>query len=144
MTVSNKSKIYFFFEKETRLENRGKLKRFLSSVFKEEGRDLGSLNFIFCSDDHLRAINRDYLRHDYYTDIITFELSPKERPVEGEVYISVDRVNENARLFGVSRKKELHRVILHGVLHLCGYGDKRKTEKKEMTAKEDHYLAAYL
>ena len=144
MTASRKSKIYFFFEKGTKLENRAKLKKFMEGIFRREGRELKSLNIIFCSDDYLRSINRDYLKHDYYTDIVTFELSEAKEPIEGEIYISVDRVIENALLFRVPRIKELHRVIIHGVLHLCGYKDKTMAKKNHMTALEDLYLKSYL
>ena len=143
MTGSRKSKIYFFFEKETRVENRSKLKKFLESIFKRERKDLGSVNLIFCSDHYLRAINRDYLQHDYYTDIVTFKLSAEGEPLAGEIYISVDRVFEKAMVFRVTKEKELHRVIIHGVLHLCGYSDKTKANKNRMTVMEDRYLAGY-
>jgi len=144
MTASRKSKIYFFFEKGTKLENRAKLKKFMEGIFRGEGKELKSLNVIFCSDNYLRSINRDYLKHDYYTDIVTFELSEPEEPIEGEIYISIDRVVQNALVFRVPRTKELHRVIIHGVLHLCGYEDKTKSKKNQMTALEDLYLTAYL
>src|SRR4030095_6345743 len=90
MIASRKSKIYFFFEKGTKLENRAKLKKFMEGIFRREGRELKSLNIIFCSDDYLRSINRDYLKHDYFTDIVTFELSEAKEPIDGEIYISVD------------------------------------------------------
>jgi rRNA maturation RNase YbeY len=144
MTASRKSKIYFFFDKKVTLEKRRALKKFLTSIFKKEQKNLGWVNFIFCSDDYLRSINKRYLRHNYYTDIVTFGLSGKTEPLRGEIYISVDRVKENATLFGISLKKELHRVIIHGVLHLCGYRDKTRGQKKQMTALEDYYLASYL
>ena len=116
----------------------------MEGIFRGEGKELKSLNVIFCSDNYLRSINRDYLKHDYYTDIVTFELSEPEKPVEGEIYISIDRVIQNALVFRVPRAKELHRVIIHGVLHLCGYEDKTKSKKNQMTALEDLYLTAYL
>ena len=144
MAASRKSKIYFFFEKGTKLEDRAKLKKFMEGIIRREGKELKSLNVIFCSDNYLRSINRDYLEHDYYTDIITFELSKANEPIEGEIYISVDRVIENALTFRVPRKKELHRVIIHGVLHLCGYEDKSMAKKNKMTALEDFYLKGYL
>ena len=143
MTSPSKSKIYFFFEKRTSLENRSGIKKLLESIFKEEGKRLKCLNYIFCSDEYLRAINKTYLRHDYYTDIVTFELSEKPKPIEGEVYISVDRVAENSLSFRVPLKRELHRVMIHAVLHLCGYDDKTRSKKNEMTAREDFYLASY-
>src|SRR5688572_24683355 len=143
MTVSRKSKIYFFFEKPMKLVNRSKLKKFLESLFEREGKKLQYVNYIFCSDDYLRSINRSYLKHDYFTDIVTFQLSDGRRPIEGEVYISVERVTENAVAYGQSRIREVHRVIIHGALHLCGYRDKTRVEKIEMTGKEDQYLALY-
>ena len=144
MTASRKSKIYFFFDKKVTLGKRGALKKFLTSIFTKEQKKLGGVSFIFCSDEYLRSINKRYLRHDYFTDIVTFDLSGKTEPVRGEVFISIDRVKDNAKLFGVSLKKELHRVIIHGVLHLCGYHDKTSGQKKQMTALEDNYLASYL
>ena len=95
-----------------------------------EGKRLQSINFVFCSDEYVRAINRDYLRHDYYTDIVTFQFSKGGNPIEGEIYISVDRIIENALSYGESRVREIHRVIIHGALHLCGYKDKLNREKK--------------
>ena len=143
MTDPRKSKIYFFFEKPTTLRSRTKLKRFIENIFKKEGKRLQSINFIFCSDEYLRAINKSYLRHDYYTDIITFQFSKDGKPIEGEIYISVDRIVENALSFRESRKREVHRVIIHGALHLCGYKDKLNGERKMMREREDFYLKSY-
>ena len=98
---------------------------------------------MFCSDEYLLRINRDYLQHDYYTDIITFDLSEPGGPVQGEIYISVDRVRDNAKELAVSIQKELHRVIFHGVLHLCGYTDKTKQDQARMRALEEKYLDLY-
>lgn len=109
-----------------------------------EKKYLASLNYIFCTDKRLLEINRQYLKHDFYTDIITFPLSAPKMPVEAEIYISIDRVRENAKTLDVSFKTELHRVIFHGALHLCGYGDKTKGEKEKMRGKEDKYLQKYL
>jgi len=107
-------------------------------TIESEAKDLESLNIIFCSDDFLLNINQEYLNHDYYTDIITFDYSSDK--VEGELYISIDRVRENAKDLGISFNHELHRVIIHGVLHLCGYKDKSEEEEKLMRLKEDTYL----
>jgi rRNA maturation RNase YbeY len=105
---------------------------------------LGSLNIIFCSDEHLLGINRDFLQHDYYTDIITFDLSPSSKaPLEAELYISVDRVKENASSLGQPFYRELHRVIFHGLLHLMGYKDKQKKDQALMREMEDRLLADY-
>lgn len=101
------------------------------------------MNYIFCSDEQLLAINQQYLNHDYYTDIITFELSPKGHALISDIYISVDRVRDNARLLNDHFSNELRRIIIHGALHLCGYQDKTPQSKKEMTVKEDFYLKQY-
>jgi probable rRNA maturation factor len=143
MTHPRKSKIYFFFEKPATLRNRGQLKKFIENIFKSEGKRLQSINFIFCSDEYLRVINRNYLKHDHYTDIVTFQLSKGGKPIEGEIYISVDRIIENALLYGESRVREMHRVIIHGALHLCGYKDKLNKEKNVMREREHFYLKSY-
>jgi probable rRNA maturation factor len=140
MPSAIKSAIYFFFETPVTLKGRTEIKKLTSSVFRKEGVKLTSLNYIFCTDKRLLKINQDFLKHDYYTDIITFELNPKGQPIEGEIYISVDRVKENAHSMGISFKHELHRVILHGALHLCGYKDKTASQIKEIRQKEEFYL----
>ena len=144
MAVSaSKSKVYFFFQETSfRLEDRTALKSFIRKMFKSEGKALASLNIIFCTDPILRDINRRFLSHDYFTDIVTFDLSESE-PIEAEIYISADRVRENAHNIGVSFKSELHRVVFHGVLHLCGYGDKMQKEKEQMRSLENAYLKKY-
>lgn len=101
------------------------------------------LSYVFCTDEYLLTINRDFLQHDYYTDIITFELSEPGQPVMGEIYISIDRVRDNAKIHQESFQRELHRVIFHGALHLCGYRDKTKKEQEEMRRKENEYLKRY-
>lgn len=136
-------KIKFFFPHKTSLADRGRLKAFIEKIFRTEGKRLGRLNYVFCSDKDLLRINRDYLNHDYYTDIITFDLSEFNDTIQAEMYISTERVSDNARELGVSFKKELHRVIFHGVLHLCGYKDKTRAQKREIRLKEDHYLDIY-
>jgi probable rRNA maturation factor len=143
MASPSQSKVCFFFDGvRISLSNRNALKKFIESIFAKERKKLGSLNYIFCSDKRLLQINRDYLKHDYYTDIITFDLSPGNK-TEGEIYISIDRVRDNAKMEGTSFKSEIARVIFHGALHLCGYGDKSPKEIKQMRAKEDAYLNAY-
>lgn len=99
------------------------------------------LNFIFCSDEHLHKINLEYLNHDTLTDIITFDQAEYEGEIAGDIFISVERVAENAAEFEVSFEQELHRVIIHGVLHLLGLGDKTPEQEKEMRKAENHYLA---
>ncbi len=141
--MSSKSKVCFFFElKGLSLKHRNELKVFIELLFKKEGKRLESINYIFCSDKKLLKINQDFLGHDYYTDIITFDLSESNN-TKAEVYISVDRVRENARSLNSSIQSELHRVIFHGALHLCGYTDKTLKQKKEIRLKEDQYLDQY-
>jgi rRNA maturation RNase YbeY len=124
------------------LKNKTILKKWISSIIEKKKRKPGDLNFIFCSDEHLLTINKQYLDHDTYTDIITFDYSKEdlEMPVSGDIFISVDRVKENATKFGKSFENELHRVIIHGTLHLLGYKDKGKSAKEEMTKQEDKAL----
>lgn len=136
--------IQFNFLHPVNLRERTKLKRFLVSIFKKEKKQLGELQYIFCSDHYLLKINRQYLNHDFYTDIITFDLSEKGQLINAEVYISVDRVRENAREFGSSLRQELHRVMFHGALHLCGYKDKKPKDAQVMRQMEDKWLKRYL
>lgn len=136
--------VHFFFNDTTiSLTNRTGLKLFIASIFKSEGRQLQNLNYVFCSDEYLLEINRSSLNHDYYTDIITFDLSSVKGVIEGEIYISVDRVRDNAQSLAVTIQEELHRVIFHGALHLCGYKDKSSKDSKAMRAAEDKYLGKY-
>ena len=103
----------------------------------------GDLTIVFCSDDYLLNINKEYLQHDYYTDVITFDYGFDEENqlvTSGDLFISVDTVRNNAEIFGVDFNTELHRVIIHGVLHLLGYKDKQDSEQEEMTSKENYYL----
>lgn len=125
------------------LRERNALKAYLIRLLKRKGKQLESLQFIFCSDAYLLGINQQFLQHDDYTDIITFDLSPKKGPLVGEIYISIDRIRENAAIYGVSFGRELHRVIFHGVLHLCGYKDKTPKDKLEMNRQEDLALKGY-
>jgi len=138
------SNVHFHFLKGANsLSNRTRLKSFIVSLFKKEGIKLENIDYIFCSDDYLLEINRQHLQHDYYTDIITFGLSAPGQPVNAEVYISIDRVKDNARQFNTAIKEEVHRVIFHGALHLCGYKDKKAKEQELMRNMEDRYLRAY-
>ena len=138
------SKVNFFFSgSKPALKERLRLKRFIFSIFKQEGKKLDSISFIFSNDEVIHQINKEYLGHDYYTDIITFELNARKQPILAEVYISCDRVKENAQLNDTSFKEELHRVIFHGVLHLSGYRDKSPSQLRQMRKKENHYLHRY-
>ena len=134
-----------FFNKGTltKLPEKKRLRNYLEDLFNREGRSLSFLNYVFCSDDFLLGINMEFLRHDYLTDIITFSYGGKNEPIEGEVYISIDRIKENEKAFKSGYNTELHRVIFHGALHLCGYKDKTTLQKIEMRRKEDIYLAGY-
>ena len=136
--------ISFNFIETITLNNRSLLKGFIKDIFKREKKRATSLSFVFCSDDYLLQINKTYLQHNYYTDIITFDLSnPSHNEIEGEIYISVETIRSNSQRFNTSIKSELHRVIFHGILHLCDYKDKNTAHQKIMTKKEDFYLAKY-
>ncbi len=136
--------IYFFFPyNQFNLRARTHLKRFIGQLFKKEKKPLTSLQYIFCSDAFLLNMNRQYLKHDDYTDIITFNMAEPGAAPEGEIYISVERVKENAQIHQTTITEELHRVIIHGALHLCGYKDKLKAEQKIMREKENRYLQMY-
>ena len=111
----------------------------LTSLVKEEGKLLGDVSVIFVSDDYLLEMNQTYLNHDYYTDIITFDYC-EQNIISGDLFISVDRVRENADVFNADFRTDLHRVIIHGVLHLCGYKDKTEENEKEMRVLENKYL----
>ena len=126
------------------LANRVALKSFIEKKLKKEGYTIDSLTYVFCSDKYLLKINKDFLSHDYYTDIISFDLSEVPGQLIGEVYISVDRVKDNAKTHGTSLKEELHRVIFHGALHFCGYKDKKPSDAKKMREMEDRWLNAYM
>ncbi len=130
-------------DRSLQLPQRTLLKSFIGTIFKKEGQHLASITYIFCSDAFLLQMNRDFLKHDFYTDIITFGLSEKWQPIEAEVYISLDRVKENAHSVGATYQNETLRVIFHGALHLCGYKDKRKSEITIMRDKEDQYLRLF-
>lgn len=116
------------------------LKRWLTAVAAEEQKRVGELSFIFCSDDYLLDINRRFLNHDYYTDVITFDYS-EDGCIVGDIFISIDTVRVNAEEYRQGFENELYRVMVHGVLHLCEYKDHSDTEKQLMRAKEDYYLA---
>ena len=125
------------------LKGKRLLKQFIPSIMEDVGKKLVSLHVIFCSDEYLLALNKQFLQHDYFTDILTFDLSSHTTDIEAEIYISVDRVKENSFQHNVTFQNEMLRIIFHGVLHLSGFGDKTITEKKLMTSKEDQYLKMY-
>ena len=116
------------------------LKTFLPTIFVEEGFEFQSISYVFCSDEYLLQLNQKYLNHDTYTDILTFTLSETSLPIISEIYISIERVKENAQSLGINFLDELHRVMIHGILHLCGRSDHTVALKSEMRKREDHYL----
>ncbi len=126
------------------LANRVALKSFIEKRVKKEGFSIETLTYVFCSDKYLLKMNKDFLSHNYYTDIISFDLSETPGNLIGEVYISVDRVKDNAKTHGTTLKEELHRVIFHGALHFCGYKDKKPADTIKMRQMEDLWLSAYM
>ncbi|MBG9375756.1 rRNA maturation RNase YbeY [Panacibacter sp. DH6] len=133
-------KVYFHSaDRKLTVNSKTGIKRAANNIFEEEMMVLNRIDYIFCSDQFLLQINRDFLQHDYFTDIITFDLSDTPG-ITGEVYISVDRVKENAVVHRTSFLDEVLRVIFHGALHLCGYKDKKTPEQKLMRAREDYYI----
>ncbi|MES1198238.1 MAG: rRNA maturation RNase YbeY [Chitinophagaceae bacterium] len=136
----HKPVIDFHFQRSIiKIPKRKLLRDFIKKIFEKERKSIESLNIIFCSDKYLLKINQKYLSHNDYTDIITFDLSDAQEII-GEIYISLDRIRENAKLLAIDIGQELLRVIFHGILHLCGYQDKLKSEKMKMTLKENYYL----
>lgn len=125
------------------LPDRSRLKSYLAGIFKKEGLRIQHINYIFCTDTYLLQFNQHYLKHDTYTDIITFQLSAKGEPLLSDIYISIDRVRENSKTFHTAFKREIHRVIFHGALHLCGYKDKTKKETSLMREMEEYHLNRY-
>jgi len=123
--------------------NKKRLKQFIELLFKKEKKGLYELTYVFCSDEYLLGINKDFLKHDFYTDIITFDLSENNKQTIGEIYISLDRIKDNAKTMNASIKEETLRVIFHGALHLCGYKDKSKADIIKMRMKEDYYLSLF-
>lgn len=137
-----KAKIHFFTEEITyTLKKKTAIKDWLKLAVTAEGYVLEELNFIFCPDEYLLRINQEYLQHDDYTDVITFDNSERPKTIVGDIFISIERIRENAKSLKVSPHDELCRVIIHGTLHLLGYKDKGKAAKLQMTAREDHYLS---
>lgn len=122
------------------LRSKNGIRLWLSDVIKKERFRLGELSIILCSDEYLFRMNVQYLNHKTYTDIITFDQSESEEEVSGELYISLDRIRDNAKALNINVLDEIHRVIVHGTLHLCGYQDKDPKSKSKMTSKENFYL----
>jgi len=124
-------------------KSKRKLFGWIRSAAKNEGKDVGEINIILCSDEFLLKMNQQYLDHDYYTDIITFDYT-EGVVISGDLYISLDRVNENANANEIPTTYELYRVVIHGIMHLCGYNDKKESDSVLMRKKEDFYLSNYI
>jgi probable rRNA maturation factor len=134
--------IHFFYEETSfKAKSVGALRNWIHQSILAENQILQELNFIFCSDDYLLKMNQQYLNHDTFTDVITFDHSEQKEAIYGDIFISIDRIKENAKQFNNSFNQELYRVMIHGTLHLLGYKDKKTADKTKMTEKENEYLA---
>ena len=135
-----------FFSEEIRFTLKEKLnrKRWLKKIATSAGFNIKELNYVFCSDEYLYQINRDYLKHDTYTDIITFDNSEKKDDIEGDIFVSIDRVRENAKTHAQEEETEMNRVLAHGLLHLMGHKDKSKEEAALMRLKEEESIKLYV
>ena len=134
------SNISFYSVRTFSLKTEAAVTACIKAITAEESREIGNITFVFCDDNYLLKINKEFLDHDTYTDIITFDYSAGNEIIS-EVYVSTDRVEENAKKYKQAFEKEMHRVMIHGVLHLCGYNDKLAEEKQIMRDKENHYLS---
>lgn len=143
LPFSTKSISFNFIDKTFSFRERNKHREWIILCLAKEKKELGELSYNFCSDKHLLGINKSYLNHDYYTDIITFDLSENPKTISGDIYISIDRVKENAKANNTTFHVELKRVMIHGILHLCGYKDKSKKDIAEMRKKEDLCLSLW-
>ncbi len=133
---------FFFEDTPKKVPHVAITKNWIREIIHKEGYQLDQINYIFCSDPYLKTINKQFLDHDYFTDIITFNHAIESTdPIEADIYISMDRVSENASTFEVKFQNELLRVIIHGILHLLGYDDKTSTQQKEMRKKEEACLS---
>jgi probable rRNA maturation factor len=132
--------VFTYHKVKFKLDQVAKIKKWVEAVAKTEKRTVGGINFVFVSDKELLRLNNQYLKHNTYTDIITFDYT-EGKAISGDIFISVERVKENAKKFKVKFEDELHRVMIHGILHLCGYKDKTPKDSKEMRKKEDCSLS---
>ncbi|MCL2291168.1 MAG: rRNA maturation RNase YbeY [Bacteroidetes bacterium] len=134
--------ILFFSETKFNLSQKRSIKNWLGEIAKQESRKIGEINIVFYSDEQLLVLNKQYLNHDTFTDIITFDYS-EEGYLNGDICISIERVKENANRFNCTFEEELRRVMAHGILHLCGYKDKKNTDKQVMKQKEENALVLF-
>ncbi|AQW93904.1 rRNA maturation RNase YbeY [Elizabethkingia anophelis] len=134
--------INYFYENVAPISDEEKRAEWLEKLILEEGKKPGDINYILCNDEYLLEINRQYLDHDYYTDIITFDYC-KGKIISGDIFLSLQRVLDNASMLETKQEEELNRVLAHGILHLCGYKDKTEEEQKTMRSKEDYYIGKY-
>ncbi|WP_298340753.1 rRNA maturation RNase YbeY [uncultured Algibacter sp.] len=132
--------INFNYETDFELDSEEQISKWIIDTISTESHKLEEINYVFCDDEYLHKLNVEFLKHDTLTDIISFDYSIG-KIIQGDIFISVERVADNAKDFGVSFEEELHRVIIHGVLHYCGYKDKTDIDAKEMRDKENHYLS---
>jgi probable rRNA maturation factor len=136
--------INFFNEDiDFKLKGKNNFKAWLKKVAEKEGFRINNLNYIFCSDQYLHKINLEYLDHDTYTDIITFDNSEDENTIEGDIFVSIDRIKDNAISLETQFDEEIKRVIVHGLLHLCGYGDHSAEDKSEMRRLESEFILIF-
>ena len=131
--------IQFFFENIDEIPISAATISWLEDVIKTENKKLGEINYILCDDEYLLKVNQDFLDHDYYTDIITFDYV-KGKTISGDIFVSLPRILDNASTLSQNFESEFNRVLAHGILHLCGYKDKTEEEKSQMRAKEDFYI----
>ena len=134
--------IQFFFENIAEIPLQPNTSQWLENIIISEGKKLGEINYIFCDDEYLLKVNQDFLAHDYYTDIITFDYV-KGKTISGDIFVSLPRIFDNASTLSKNFEDEFHRVLAHGILHLCGYKDKTEADEKQMRSKEDFYLSLY-
>ena len=133
--------IQYFYEDITEIVN-ANYRQWLEEIILSEEKKLGEINYIFCNDEYLLKVNQDYLQHDYFTDIITFDYV-KGKTISGDIFVSLQRISDNSSTLLKDYEEELRRVLAHGILHLCGYKDKKEEEEKLMRSKEDFYLEKY-
>ena len=134
---------FFSENKNFKISNTKEIRALLKKICKKENKKISFINCVFCSDNRLLEINKKYLNHVSLTDVVTFDFTLNKKNLEGDIYISIDRVKENARKYKETFKTELLRIIIHGLLHLIGFSDKTKEEKNTMTLKENEYLSLY-